>query len=69
MFSDAFARVESRFNHFRSVIRDPRARVAAISAVDKEVDAVMKLFHSLRNAMAPISLLPPEVLARVFHYI
>ena len=59
-FSDAFARVESRFSHFQSVIHDPEARVAAVSAVDKEIDAVMHLLHSLRNAMAPISVLPPR---------
>ena len=69
MFSDVFARVESRFNHFRSVVHDPSARVAAISAVDKEVGAAMRILHSLRNALAPISLLPPEVLSRVFHFI
>ena len=68
-FSDVFARVESRFNHFQSVIHDPEARVAAVSAVDKEIDAVMQLLHSLRNAMAPISVLPPEVLSRIFHFI
>ena len=69
MFSDVFARVESRFNHFQSVIHDPRARVAAVSAVDDEINAVMQLLHSLRNAMAPISLLPPEVLSRIFHFL
>jgi hypothetical protein len=69
VFSDVSARVESRFNHFRSVIHDPSARVAAISTVDREVDAAMRLIHSLRNALAPISLLPPELLARVFHFL
>ena len=69
MLSDVFARVESKFNHLRSVVHDPSARVAAISAVDKEVGAAMRLLHSLRNALAPISLLPPEVLSRVFHFI
>src|ERR1019366_7937030 len=66
VFSDVFACVESRFNHFRSVIHDPSARVAAISA---EVDAARQLLCSLRNALAPISLLPPEILARVFHFL
>ena len=64
-----FARVESGFNHFQSVIHDPRARVAAVSAVDDEINAVMQLLHSLRNDMAPISLLPPEVLSRIFHFL
>src|SRR6266849_1363692 len=65
MFSDVFAQIESRFNpsHSRNGIHDPNARVAAISTIDK-------LVHSLltrRNAIVPISLLPPELLARVFH--
>ena len=70
MFSDVFARVESGFAHFRTVTHDHNARLAAISAVDKEVDATRQLLRSLltrRNALAPISLLPPEILARVFH--
>ncbi|KAI0277173.1 hypothetical protein BGY98DRAFT_934577 [Russula aff. rugulosa BPL654] len=70
VFSDVFARVESGFNHFRTVTHDHNARLAAISAVDKEVDATRQLLLSLltrRNALAPISLLPPEILARVFH--
>ena len=83
VFSEAFARVESRFNYFLTAIH-PSARIAAISAIDKEideqlkavdehhraVDAAKQLLHSQlarRNALAPISLLPPEILARVFH--
>ena len=69
VFSDVFSRVESGFNHFLSVIRDPRARVAAISAADKEISAATQFLRFLRNALAPISLLPPEVLARVFHFL
>ena len=41
-----------------------------MSAVDKEVDATRQLLRSLltrRNTLAPVSLLPPEILARVFH--
>lgn len=70
VFSDVFARVESGFHHFRTVTHDHDARLSAISAVDKEVDATRRLLRSLltrRNALAPISLLPPEILARVFH--
>jgi hypothetical protein len=62
--------VESGYSHLHSVIHDFGARDAAISAVDEEVDAARKLLRSLltrRNALAPISVLPPEVLARVFH--
>jgi hypothetical protein len=86
VFSEVLARVESRFNHFRTVIHDPNGRVAAISAIDKEIDqqfkavdehlkvvnAARQLLHSQlarRNALTPISLLPPEVLARVFHFL
>ena len=69
MFSDVFAQIESGFNHFRSVVHDPRARIAAISAVNKEVDAAMQLLRTVRNALAPISLLPPEVLSRVFRFL
>jgi hypothetical protein len=72
VFSDVCARVESGFNHFRSVMHDPGARVVAVSAVDKEVEATRQLLLSLltrRNALAPVSLLPPEILARVFHFL
>jgi hypothetical protein len=65
-----FARVESGFDHFRTVTHDRDARLATISAVDKEVDATRQLLRSLltgRDALAPISLPPPEILARVFH--
>ncbi|KAF8486844.1 hypothetical protein DFH94DRAFT_841313 [Russula ochroleuca] len=78
VFSQAFARVESRPNRFRTVIH-PSARVAAIYAIDKEIDeqvkavnAAKQLLHSQltrRNTLAPISLLPPEILAGVFHFL
>jgi hypothetical protein len=72
VFSDVFARVESGYSHLHSVVHDPNARGAAISAADKEVDAARKLLRSLlirRNTLAPIAVLPPEVLARVFHFL
>lgn len=69
VFSDFFSRVESRFNHFRSITDDPSARVAAISVFVKEIDVTWKQLRSLRNALAPISFLPPEVLAQVFHFL
>ena len=72
VFSDVSALVESGFNHFRSVIRVPHARVAATSEVDKKVDAAWQHLRSLftrRNALAPISLLPPEILTRIFHFL
>jgi hypothetical protein len=72
MFSDVFAQIESRFNssHSQTGIHDPSARFAAISTVDKGLNAARQLVRSLltrRNALMPISLLPPEILARVFH--
>jgi hypothetical protein len=79
VFPEVFARVEYKFNHFRTVNHDPGARVAAIYSIDKEideqlkaVDAARQLLHSQlarRNTLAPISLLPPEILARVFHFL
>ena len=74
MFSDLFAQMESRFNpnHSKTGIHDfsARARVAAISTLDKAIDVAWQFLCSLltrRNALMPISLLPPEILARVFH--
>jgi hypothetical protein len=83
MFSE-FARVQSGFNHFRTAIHDLSGHIAAIFAIDiegygklkgphgrlQEVDG--EALHALltcRNALAPISLLPPEILARVFHFL
>ena len=70
--SDVFAQLESRFDpsHSRTGIHDPSARVAAISTFDKGIDTAMNFVRSLltrRNALVPISLLPPEILSRVFH--
>ncbi|KAH9978417.1 hypothetical protein BJV77DRAFT_518170 [Russula vinacea] len=55
------------------------ARIAAIHAIDKEIDEQLKVVDDAkellrsqlarRNALAPISLLPPEVLVRVFHFL
>jgi len=49
----------------------PTTRTAAISAIDEEIDASVCLTRSLfssRNALAPISSLPPELLGRIFHF-
>ncbi|KAF8498172.1 hypothetical protein F5888DRAFT_1889297 [Russula emetica] len=72
MFSDVFAQIESRFNPSlsRTGIYNPSARVVALSTVDKGIDAAKQFLRSMltrRNALVPISLLPPEILARVFH--
>ena len=78
IFSDIFAQMESRFNvdHSETGIHDPSARVAAISALDKGIDATREIMRQFllplftrRNALVPISLLPPEILARVFHFL
>src|SRR6266849_4352806 len=74
MSSDEFAQIESRFSpsHPRTGIHDPSTRVAVISTVDKGVDAARGLVRSLltrRNSLVPISLLPPESLAWVFHFL
>ena len=73
IFSDVHTLVEPEFNHPRiTQALDHNARLAAISAVDKEVDAAKQHLHSLharRNSLAPISLLPTEILARVFHFL
>ncbi|KAH9980630.1 hypothetical protein BJV77DRAFT_1073459 [Russula vinacea] len=71
VFSDVFARVESGFNH------DPSVRAAAISAIDKEIcgqpkevdEQHLRSLLTRRNSLAAISLLPPEALARVFHFL
>ena len=71
VFSDVFARVESGFN------QDPSARAAAISAIDREIggqpkevdEQHLRSLLTRRNSLAAISLLPPEALARVFHFL
>ena len=70
--SDVFAQIYSRSNpsHSRTGIHDASARVAAISTVDKEINAKRQSLCVLltrHNTLVPISLLPPEILARVFH--
>ena len=74
MFSDVFAQIGSRLNsyHSETVFYDPSARVAAISTIDKGIEATKQFLRSLftcRNTLVPISVLPPEILARVFHFL
>ena len=74
IFSDVFAQIDSRFNlnHYETGIYDPSARVAAISALDKGIDASRLFIYSLltrRNSLVPISVLPPEILTWVFHFL
>ena len=72
--SDVFTQMESRFNlkHPETGTRDPSACIAAIFTLDNEIDAAIQFTRSLRtrrNALVPISLLPPEILVRVFHFL
>ena len=69
VISDVFSRFKTEINHSRSVIPDSNAGIAAVSALDKEIDTAWQLLLSTRNTLAPISLLPPEVLTLVFHFI
>ena len=75
VFTDLFAQIVSRFNHNHSetgCCYDDSARVAAISAVDKGIRVARQFLGSLltcRNTLVPISVLPPEILARVFHFL
>ncbi|KAI0284069.1 hypothetical protein BC826DRAFT_881182, partial [Russula brevipes] len=44
----------------------------ALSTVDRGIDAAVLLTYALlthRNTLAPVSVLPPEVLARIFHLV
>ena len=70
MFSDIFAQIGPSETGFR----DPSARVAAISTIDKRIDTATHAWRQFlcslltrRNTFVPISLLPPEILSLVFH--
>ena len=70
--SDLSTFLQSGLNQFRVMTQTPLSRPGAVSAIDKEIDAARRLVHSLlsrRNAMAPISTLPPELLARIFRFL
>ena len=70
-YPDGHAHLESEPTPFKSFIRTPTTRSAAISSVDKEIEAARHHILTLltrRNSLAPISLLPPELLARIFHF-
>jgi hypothetical protein len=64
--SDACALLQTGLNQLQAVNQTPTARSAARSALEKEMDAARRLARSMlsrRNARAPISALPPELLA------
>ncbi|KAI0289294.1 hypothetical protein BC826DRAFT_1177413 [Russula brevipes] len=65
-------RLESLSNRIRSIVRTPSTRAVALSTVDRGIDAAMLLTRALlthRNTLAPVSVLPAEVLARIFHLV
>jgi len=70
--SDAFARLDCELNEFQSAIQTPKARAAALATVDQDIDAVKRLMISIftrRNMLVPISMLPTEIFARIFHFV
>ena len=72
MLSDLFTLLQSGHNLFRIMTQAPASRTAAYSAINKEIDAARWLVRSLlarRNSLAPISTLPPELLARIFRFL
>ena len=69
--SGIFSLLETRLIEIQAMALSPAARATALSAIDEEIDASRHLTDTLlshRNAIAPISALPPELLARVFHF-
>ncbi|KAI0289292.1 hypothetical protein BC826DRAFT_1187913 [Russula brevipes] len=65
-------RLESLSNRIRSIVRTPSTRAVALSTVDTGIEAAMLLTRALfthRNTLAPISVLPAEVLTRIFHLV
>jgi len=67
-FSDVFTRLESELNKFQSAIRSPKARAAALTTVDQCIDAAIFSMLTRRNMLVPISILPAEILACIFHF-
>ena len=69
--SAALARPKCELDQLTSTIQTLSARSAALSAIEKEIDATRALITSLlmrRNSLTPVFLLPPELLARIFHF-
>ena len=72
MLSDLFTLLQSGHNLSRIMTQTPASRTTAVSAIDKEIDAVRWLIRSLLprcNSLAPISTLPPKLLARIFQFL
>src|SRR6267142_2339125 len=65
------ALLQAELSQFRAMTQTPGTCAAALSAIDEEIDAAHRFTHSLlsrRNVLAPISVLPTELLARIFHF-
>jgi len=72
MLSNLFTLLQSGHNLFRIMTQTPASRTAAYSVINKEIDGARWLVQSLlarRNSLAPISTLPPELLARIFRFL
>jgi len=69
---DVLSRLECELNQFQSAIQTPKARAAALATADRGIDDAQRLMLSMltrRNTLVPISILPADVLSRIFHFI
>jgi len=69
--SDIRALFDTSLDEIRAVGQIPTAHTATLSTIDWEIGASSCFNGSLplhRNAVAPISTLPPELLVRIFHF-
>ena len=68
---DIFSLLETRLIEMQTMALTPASRATVLSATDEGIDAARHLTDTLisrRNALAPISTLPPELLARIFRF-
>jgi len=81
--SDVLARLECELNQFQFATQTLKARAAALATVDQNIEAARRLTRhrntvvpvsilcmlTRRNMLAPISILPMEILALIFHFV
>src|SRR5712672_2229106 len=70
--SDMFSRLGCELDQFQYAIRTPKARAAALATVNQDIKAAKRFILSLftrHNMLMPISILPAEILARIFHFV
>jgi len=70
--SDIYSLLEREPNQVQSAIQTPNARAAALATANQDIDAAKHLILSMlthRNMLVPISFLPAEILARIFHFV